>query len=103
MEKASFILQVFIDLSPTASALGDPQSGRRRQTHKQIIIIKGVYIMVREKKRRKQLMGVGSGGTNRSGKEEELAEALYGHVRESLLGGLRVGGFLRRLDSGSRL
>ena len=48
-------------------------------------------------------MGVGSGGANRLGKEEELAEALYGHVRESLLGGLRVEGFLRRLDSGSRL
>ena len=49
MEKASFILQVFVDLSPIAPALGDPQSGRGRQTHKQIIIIKGKYIMVRKK------------------------------------------------------
>lgn len=35
-------------------------------------------------------MGVGSGRAKRPGKEEELAEALYGHVRESLLGGLKV-------------
>ena len=46
---------------------------------------------------------MGSGRAKRSGKEEELAEALYGHVRESLLGGLRVEGFLRRLGSRSRL
>ena len=56
-----------------------------------------------QKKRRKQLKRVGSGRAKRSGKEEELAEALYGHVRESLLGGLRVEGFLRRLGSRSRL
>lgn len=43
---------------------------------------------------------MGSGRVKRSGKEEELAEALYGHVRESLLGGLRVEGFLRRLAVG---
>ena len=49
MEKVSFILQVFVDLSPIAPALGDPQSGRGRQIHKQIIIIKGKYIMVRKK------------------------------------------------------
>ena len=49
MEKVSFILQVFVDLSPIAPALGDPQSGRGRQIHKKIIIIKGKYIMVRKK------------------------------------------------------
>ena len=56
-----------------------------------------------QKKRRKQLNRVGSGRAKRSGKEEELAEALDGHVRESLLGGLRVEGLLRRLGSRSRL
>lgn len=59
MEKASFILQVFVDLSPIAPALGDPQSGRRRQIHKQIIIIKGKYIMVRKKKEEETTNGSG--------------------------------------------
>ena len=65
--------------SPHPRALSEAGGGR----HINIIIIKGMYIMVREKKRRKQLMGVGSGGANRLGKEEELAEALYGHVRDN--------------------
>lgn len=38
LEKASFILQIFIDPKPLVPALGDPQSGRERQTCKQIII-----------------------------------------------------------------
>ena len=49
MEKASFILQVFIDLLPIASALGDPQSGRRRQTHKHNYYKRHVYNGQRKK------------------------------------------------------